>query len=219
LFRINTAFKKIQSGEPVTGTAYDAGFESLSGFGDSFKSVFGISPNQSKKIRVIDLKRIETRLGTMIACAVEEGICLLEFSDRKMLETELKALAKSLNARLVQGANPHFDLLEQELAGYFDAQRKTFTVPLFPVGTDFQKEVWTMLQTIPYGQTRSYQEQARALQKPAHVRALANANGMNKISILIPCHRVIGSNGQLTGYGGGLWRKQFLLELEGMEHG
>jgi len=89
-----------------------------------------------------------------------------------------------------------------------------FTVPLAPVGTDFQKKVWEILRTIPYGTTRSYQQQADILGNPKAVRAVANANGLNKISIIIPCHRVIGTNGTLTGYGGGIWRKQKLLELE-----
>nr|WP_284459721.1 methylated-DNA--[protein]-cysteine S-methyltransferase [Chryseobacterium sp.] len=163
---------------------------------------------------MIDLKRIETMLGTMIACADENGICLLEFSDRKALPTELKSISKDLNANIVQGENPHFITLEKELSEYFEGRRTTFTVPLSPVGTSFQKQVWDILQTIPYGTTRSYQDQADILGNPKSVRAVANANGFNKISIIIPCHRVIGSNGQLTGYGGGIWRKQKLLELE-----
>ena len=105
MFRINSAFKKIQNGESVTHTAYDSGFESLSGFGESFKSIFGVSPKNGKLQRIIDLKRIETPLGTMLACATEEGICLLEFTDRKMLETELKSIAKLLNASIIQGSN------------------------------------------------------------------------------------------------------------------
>ncbi|QNL48199.1 bifunctional transcriptional activator/DNA repair protein Ada [Olivibacter sp. SDN3] len=214
MFRINTAFKQIQQGSTVTDTAFSSGFESLSGFGDRFKSVFGLSPNNSRKIKIIDLKRIETKLGTMIACAVEEGVCLLEFTDRKMLETELKALAKSMEATIVQGENKHFPMLETQLEEYFEGERRTFDIPLCLTGTKFQQEVWRTLQTIPYGKTRTYKEQALALQKPLGVRAVAMANGMNKLAIVIPCHRVIGSGGQLTGYGGGLWRKQFLLQLE-----
>jgi AraC family transcriptional regulator of adaptative response/methylated-DNA-[protein]-cysteine methyltransferase len=198
----------------VTSAAFDTGYESLSGFTDSFKNIFGVSPKNSKTQSVIDLKRIETPLGTMYACAVKEGICLLEFSDRKMLETELKALAKLLNATIVQGENEHFKILEQQLVEYFDGRRKIFTVKLLTPGSDFQKSVWEALQNIPYGSTRSYKKQAIAIGKPESIRAVANANGMNRISILVPCHRVIGSDGQLTGYGGGLWRKRFLLELE-----
>nr|WP_262915765.1 methylated-DNA--[protein]-cysteine S-methyltransferase [Chryseobacterium taklimakanense] len=160
------------------------------------------------------MKRIETPLGTMIACADENGICMLEFSDRKALPTELKEISKHFNANIIQGENPHLRTLESELAEYFEGKRKEFTVPLSPVGTEFQKNVWEVLRKIPYGTTRSYLEQAQILGNPQAVRAVANANGLNKISIIIPCHRVIGKNGKLTGYGGGIWRKQKLLELE-----
>lgn len=214
VFRLNTAFKKIQQGENIMETAYDSGFESLSGFNESFKSIFGASPKNSKNQKIIDLKRIETPIGTMYAAAVEEGICMLEFTDRKMLETEFKDLAKSLNATIVQGENRHFKTLEKELSEYFQGYRKNFTVSLSPVGTDFQKSVWQVLMKIPYGETWNYKKQSEVLGDVKKVRAVANANGMNKISILIPCHRVIGSNGTLTGYGGGIWRKQKLLELE-----
>ena len=214
MFRLNTAFKKIQQGENIMETAYDSGFESLSGFNESFKTIFGVSPKNSKTQKIIDLKRIETPIGTMYAAATVEGICMLEFTDRKMLETEFKDLAKSLNAIIIQGENPHFIPLEKELAEYFLGKRTEFTVPLSPVGTDFQKSVWKILMKIPYGETWNYKKQSEILGDAKKVRAVANANGMNKISILIPCHRVIGSNGTLTGYGGGIWRKQKLLELE-----
>ncbi|EKB48273.1 bifunctional transcriptional activator/DNA repair enzyme AdaA [Cecembia lonarensis] len=214
MFRINSAFKKIQNGERVTHTAFETGFESLSGFGDSFKNIFGVSPKNGKHQSIIELKRIETPLGTMLACATNQGICLLEFTDRKMLETELKSIAKLLNATIIQGNNKHFELLEKQLDEYFAGQRMTFDIPLHTPGTVFQNKVWAALQSIPYGQTISYKEQAIAIESPESVRAVANANGMNRISILIPCHRVIGSDGQLTGYGGGLWRKKYLLELE-----
>ncbi|AKK73877.1 XRE family transcriptional regulator [Chryseobacterium gallinarum] len=212
--KLNTAFKKIQQGESVTGVAFEVGYESLSGFNESFKNIFGVSPKNNTMEKIIDLKRIETILGTMIACADENGICLLEFSDRKALPTELKSISRYYNANIIQGENPHFTTLEKELTEYFEGKRSIFTVPLSPVGTAFQKKVWEILQGIPYGSTRSYQEQADILGSPQSVRAVANANGLNKISIIIPCHRVIGSNGQLTGYGGGIWRKQKLLELE-----
>lgn len=214
MFKINSAFKKLQQGENVLDVALDNGYESLSGFNDSFKNVFGVSPKNSKMQKIVDLKRIETPLGTMIACANENGICMLEFSDRKALPTELKEISKHFDANIVQGENPHFKTLEKELEEYFEGKLKDFTVPLAPVGTDFQKKVWKILRTIPYGTTRTYQQQADILGNPKAVRAVANANGLNKISIIIPCHRVIGSNGTLTGYGGGIWRKQKLLELE-----
>lgn len=214
MFRINSAFKQIQNGEAVTSIAFEAGYESLSGFNDSFKSIFGASPSNSKQKQIIDITRLETPLGTMFACATENGICLLEFSDGKMLETEFKSLSKILNGTIVQGANKYFDMLGQQLTEYFEGRRKEFSVPLCTPGTKFQQAVWKVLQNVPYGKTRSYQQQANELNKPGAVRAVAHANGMNRISILIPCHRIIGSDGQLTGYGGGLWRKKWLLDLE-----
>ncbi len=214
MFKINSAFKKLQNGESVTDTAFDSGYESLSGFNESFKNIFGVSPKQSMTEKIINLKRIETPLGTMIACADENGICMLEFSDRKALPTELKDISKYFDANIIQGENPHFKTLEKELKEYFAGKLKDFTIPLSPVGTDFQKKVWEVLRKIPYGTTRSYSQQAEILGNPKAVRAVANANGLNKISIIIPCHRVIGSDGTLTGYGGGIWRKQKLLELE-----
>ncbi len=214
MFRINTAFKKIQNGETVTDAAFSSGYESLSGFTDSFKSVFGVSPKNSKNQQIIDLTRIETPLGPMYACAVASGICLLEFTDRKMLETELKDLSKRWNATIVQGDNTHFGPLKQQLQEYFDRKRTRFDIPLVTPGTDFQQMVWQELQRIPYGTTRSYKKQAAILEQPTAIRAVANANGMNRIAIIIPCHRVIGENGDLTGYAGGLWRKKWLLELE-----
>lgn len=209
-----TAFKKIQNGATVTATACDIGYESLSGFHDSFKSILGVSPSNSKSQQVIDFTRLETPLGTMFACACDRGICLLEFTDRKNIEMQFQSLTKLLNATIMQGTNKHFDLLISQLNEYFAGKRQEFSVPLFVPGTEFQQAVWQALQNIPYGSTRSYQQQANAMNNPAAVRAVANANGKNRICILIPCHRVIGSDGQLTGYAGGLWRKKWLLELE-----
>lgn len=214
MLRINTAFKKIKNGESVTTAAYDTGYDSLSGFNDSFKSVFGLSPSNSRIKQVLDLSRMDTPLGPMISCANEQGICLLEFTDRRMLGSEFKDIAKRLNASITPGDNPHFERLKTQLSEYFEGKRKQFDVPLFTPGSEFQQTVWTQLQTIPYASTRSYKEQAAAIGKPDAVRAVANANGMNRIAIVIPCHRVIGSDGKLTGYGGGLWRKKYLLDFE-----
>lgn len=214
MYRINTAFKKLQTGTSVTDIAFDSGYESLSGFNDSFKKVFGVSPKNSKETHVIDFIRIETDLGTMVACATDKGVCLLEFSDRKGLETELKQLAKYHNANIVQGQNKYFKQLKEELDAYFEGRLKEFNVPLDISGTDFQKQVWQALVEIPYGTTSSYLRQAEVLGNPLSVRAVANANGMNKIAIIIPCHRVVGSDGSLTGYAGGLWRKRKLIDLE-----
>jgi AraC family transcriptional regulator of adaptative response/methylated-DNA-[protein]-cysteine methyltransferase len=158
--------------------------------------------------------KIESPLGELLAGATEEGICLLEFSDRRRASRECRDIMKLLGQPLEEGDNGHLQSLRKQLSEYFSGDLKKFTVPLVTPGTDFQQAVWNELLEIPFGTTRSYQEQANILNKPDSVRAVANANGMNRISIVIPCHRVIGSDGRLTGYGGGLKRKKWLLDHE-----
>ena len=162
----------------------------------------------------IDLKKINSPIGPLNIAATEDGICRLDFADKPTAGKRLEAFAKTLNAVITQNDNPHINELEVQLTEYFKGNRKQFTVKLFIKGTPFQKKVWAALQEIPYGSTCSYKEQSAAIGMSSAVRAVANANGANPISIVVPCHRVIGSNGLLTGYGGGLWRKKFLLELE-----
>jgi AraC family transcriptional regulator of adaptative response/methylated-DNA-[protein]-cysteine methyltransferase len=214
LLRINSAFGRIKHGEKVVESAYELGYESLSGFTESFKKSTGFSPSKSKQNNIISVTRILTPLGPMLAGATEEGICLLEFVERRMLETQIRRLKKLFNAEFVPGTNKHFDALAKQLKEYFDNKRNHFDVPLQLPGTDFQVKVWEELMKIPFGLTRSYKEQAIALNNPKAVRAVARANGDNRIAIIIPCHRVIGSDGKLVGYGGGVWRKQYLLNLE-----
>ena len=214
LLRINSAFGRIKHGEKVVESAYELGYESLSGFTESFKKSTGFSPSKSKQNNIISVTRILTPLGPMLAGATEEGICLLEFVDRRMLETQIRRLKKLFNAEFVPGTNKHFDVLAKQLKEYFDKNRIIFDVPLQLPGTEFQVKVWEELMKIPFGSSRSYKEQAIALNNPKAVRAVARANGDNRIAIIIPCHRVIGSNGELVGYGGGVWRKKYLLELE-----
>ncbi len=168
-------------------------------------------PDSSNDILIT---RINTPLGTMVAGGVEQGICLLEFEDRASLQKEISALTVYLNSSAVEGISKYTPLLINELELYFKGSLKTFSVPLVAPGTDFQIKVWNALKEIPYGETRSYSFQSEMIGSVKSVRAVANANGQNRISILIPCHRVIGSNGNLTGYGGGLHRKKWLLELE-----
>ncbi|MDH6342732.1 O-6-methylguanine DNA methyltransferase [Parabacteroides sp. PFB2-12] len=162
----------------------------------------------------VHITHMETELGLMIAAATEKGICMFEFADYKLIDLELRQVGEHFKAPLVQGVNPHFDTLRKQLEEYFKGERKEFDIPLDLVGTEFQKTVWLALLKIPYGCTTNYGKQAELIGKPSSVRAVANANGKNKISIILPCHRVIGADGSLTGYGGGLWRKKKLLELE-----
>jgi AraC family transcriptional regulator, regulatory protein of adaptative response / methylated-DNA-[protein]-cysteine methyltransferase len=168
---------------------------------------------------MITLTKIETPLGIMIAGATDDGVCLLEFNDRRMLPTEYKDLMRLLKTTFEEGENNYTTQLRNELNEYFEGSRKEFSIPLVTPGSDFQKSVWNELMNIPYGSTRSYMEQSVALGKPGAIRAVANANGKNRISIVIPCHRVIGSDGHLTGYGGGLKRKRWLLDHEKKQSG
>ena len=170
--------------------------------------------NTPSKPNTLLYERFDTPLGPMITIASEQGICLLEFGDRRMLETELNDLQKRLKAQLLPGRNQHTVQLLEELDGYYKGTLKTFTVPLVTPGTAFQNQVWEALKEIPYGEIESYQQMAQKIGNPNAVRAVGRANGMNRIGIIIPCHRVIGADGQLTGYGGGLWRKEWLLEHE-----
>lgn len=212
--RIGQAYGQIRAGGEVTAAAFDSGYQSLSGFGDSFKSTAGFSPENSLNKKLILTTRLLTPLGPMLAGVVDDRLCLLEFLDRPMLETQLKRITRAFNAAVVPGESELSTRLKVELDEYFAGRRTTFDIPLATRGTPFQEAVWQGLQAIPFGSTRSYTEQAAFIGKPAAVRAVAHANGDNRISILIPCHRVIGADGRLTGYGGGLWRKQYLLDLE-----
>lgn len=214
MLRINTAFNKISNGEAVTSTAFDTGYESLSGFNSSYQNIFGKSATQTGKKNVINIVRFTTPLGPMFGCATQKGVCLLEFTNRKMLESEFKNITKRLNAIILPGSNTYLEQMEQEIFEYFNGKRRTFTLALDTPGTKFQNSVWEILQEIPYGETLSYQQQAIRLNKPKAVRAVASANGYNRIAIVIPCHRVIGKDGNLRGYGGGLERKKWLLDFE-----
>ncbi|HYG14790.1 MAG TPA: methylated-DNA--[protein]-cysteine S-methyltransferase [Bacteroidia bacterium] len=214
MLRIFTAHSQLAGGDTVTDTAFETGYNSLSGFGDAFKNITGQPPSKAKNTGIINVTKILTPLGPMLACATDEGVCLVEFTDRRMLEYELKEIQRLLKATLVYGDNKHFEPLKQQLALYFEGKLKQFVLPLVMPGTEFQKAVWRMLQNIPYGTTKSYKQQAIAINNPNAVRAVARANGFNRLCIIIPCHRVIGDDGSLTGYGGGLWRKQWLLDLE-----
>lgn len=162
---------------------------------------------------------LDTPVGEMIAYASQNGICLLEFTDRKNMERQMKSLSALAELDINEEENSHIRLLKSELSQYFEGTLTHFSVELDMLGTDFQKRVWTQLLTIPYGQTVSYLQQATAMGIESGVRAVANANGANKIAIIIPCHRVIGTNKALTGYAGGLDRKRYLLNLESSDKG
>ncbi|MEQ1440388.1 methylated-DNA--[protein]-cysteine S-methyltransferase [Fontimonas sp. SYSU GA230001] len=215
--RMNTALQAIRRGESVIDLAIGHGFESESGFRAAFERSFGHTPADGSGASAVDPVRVawlDSPLGPLLAAARDAGIVLLEFTERRMLEAQFDALRRHFQVPLVPGDHPLLRQLKTELAEYFAGARRAFTLPLVYPGSDFQRAVWNALLQIPYGATRSYDDLARAVGRPGACRAVGTANGRNRIAILIPCHRVVNKNGQLGGYGGGLWRKQRLLDLE-----
>ena len=212
--RLTEALGHIRAGGNVTQAAGDIGYDSLSGFNEAFQKFAGQAPTRLGDAPVVHVTRIDTPIGPMVAGATADHVVLLEYVDRRMLPAQVARIAKALGCVFAPGETGLLVTLRRQLDEYFSGVRKSFDVPLLTPGTDFQMKVWEALRRIPTGSTRSYLEVARAIGNPAAVRAVARANGDNRIAIIIPCHRVIGSNGQLVGYGGGLWRKQRLLELE-----
>lgn len=157
---------------------------------------------------------IDTAIGPLVLGATDTAVCLLEFTEPNRLEKQLNLLRRSLDAQLVRGRSPLLIRLETQLAEYFAGARKRFELPLEYRGTPFQERVWSALLEISYGDTWSYLQLAKRVGDSGASRAVGTANGMNRIAIIIPCHRVVNSNGALGGYGGGLERKQWLLDLE-----
>ena len=214
--RINTAFGAMQDGNSVLEASLESGYSSVSGFSAAFDKTIGAAPGRTKRKKTNKLvyRRFDAPLGPMVVIASGEGVCLLEFGDRRMLESELQDLERRLNAVILPGSNVFTEIAIREITEYFEGTRKDFTVRLHTPGTLFQQRVWGALREIPYGVIRSYGEIAAQIVEPKAVRAVGAANGMNRIAIIIPCHRVIGADGALTGYGGGLWRKDWLLKHE-----
>jgi AraC family transcriptional regulator of adaptative response/methylated-DNA-[protein]-cysteine methyltransferase len=212
--RLAGALGQLRRGVDLDDVTWGSGWESASGFRDAFVRMFGTPPGKSVAASCVVTTMLDTPLGSMIAGAVDEGLCLLEFADRRMLEAQIKRLERLLRQPLVAGDQPHLRQARQELDRYFSGALQRFTVPLVLRGTPFEERVWRQLVQIPYGETCSYAELARRVDAPGAQRAVGRANGMNRISIVIPCHRVVNSDGKLGGYGGGLWRKHWLLELE-----
>ena len=212
--RMSKALDALRHGARLDEAAADHGFSSLSGFRDAFSRAFGAPPGQNREAAAVRAGWIATPLGPMIAGATDDGVCLLEFSDRQRIATQLEALRRRWDCAIVPGDSPHLARLAEELAQYFARERREFSVPIVLEGSPFQLRVWRGLQRIPYGETRSYEELACSLGAPAAQRAVGRANGLNRIAIVVPCHRVVNKSGKLGGYGGGLWRKQFLLDLE-----
>ncbi|OFW35297.1 MAG: XRE family transcriptional regulator [Acidobacteria bacterium RIFCSPLOWO2_12_FULL_67_14] len=214
--RLSGALRQLKSGEPLDDVALGTGWESHSGFREAFTKTFGAAPGAARRLpdAAVVMTTIDTPLGPMVAGATDAGLCLLEFTDRRMLEAQMRRLQSLLKQPLVPGDHPHLALAREELARYFDRMLTEFTVPLVFRGTPFEERVWQELCRIPYGKTESYAGLAARVGSPSAQRAVGRANGMNRLAIVIPCHRVVNSDGKLGGYGGGLWRKHWLLGLE-----
>jgi AraC family transcriptional regulator of adaptative response/methylated-DNA-[protein]-cysteine methyltransferase len=212
--RVRAGLDTLKRGEAVISAQLDAGYESSTAFRSAVARLLGCAPSALDAGSPLLADWIETPLGAMIAVASAHALHLLEFTDRKSLPREIQALVKSTGGRLGVGRRPPTDRIEAELAAYFDGRSAQFDTPLAPLGTPFQRTVWDQLRRVPAGRTRSYGEIAVALGRPSAARSVARANGANPIALAIPCHRVIGADGGLTGYGGGLWRKQKLIEIE-----
>ncbi len=212
--RLGKAIGRIKQGDDITGSAYLHGFESVSGFRDAVKQLIGNSAGKSREVEVVTINRILTPLGPMIAGATDDGLCLLEFADRRMLETQFKRLTKLLQCSFVIGNNKFIEQVSTEINCYFQGTLTEFKVPIILAGSEFQQSVWRELMKIPFGQTSSYEDIARRINNPRGIRAVATANGDNRLAVIVPCHRVIGKDGKLHGYGGGLWRKKWMIEHE-----
>ncbi|EFI85078.1 bifunctional transcriptional activator/DNA repair enzyme AdaA [Listeria grayi] len=212
--RLGLGLKYIRKGEKVIDAQYESGYESSNGFRDAFTKTMGTIPTNSKEVTLLNSAWLETKLGPMLAISDEDSLVLLEFVDRRGLENEIKRLRSRLNAAIIPSKTPIIEAIEKELELYFDGELQDFKTPLRLIGSEFQQTVWKALQEIPIGTSISYKKLAENIGRPTASRAVARANGTNQLAIIIPCHRVINTNGELGGYAGGLDRKEWLLNHE-----
>lgn len=213
-YQMGEALSQIRRGAKVISAQLDQGYSSASGFWSAFRNMMGEPPNKASHVRVIKADWIETPLGPLLALADEQELYLLDFADHKGLEKEILAVRRSTDSVVIPGENPIIQQVKKELKDYFSGTSLQFTVPFKMNGTPFEKKVWMLLKTIPPGETWSYQKLASLLNNPKACRAVGNANGRNRLVIIVPCHRVVRADGRLGGYGGGAWRKRWLLEHE-----
>ena len=210
--RLSSAFTQLRNGAPKEDVMLGNGFNSYSGFDAALSRTFGKAGRPTADC--IRMTMIETPIGPMVAAANDKGVCLLEFADRRGLEASYNDMRKRFATAVLPGENEILKKLRAELGKYFAGELRNFSTPVFLRGTDFQENVWRELRKIPHGETASYEEIAGRVGNVRAVRAVARANGTNRVCILIPCHRVIAKDGTLSGYGGGVWRKRLLLDLE-----
>ncbi|WP_111558282.1 bifunctional transcriptional activator/DNA repair enzyme AdaA [Paracoccus sediminilitoris] len=212
--RLRQGMGRLNQGGRMIDAQLDSGFDSASGFRRAFAQLFGHPPHQMTSDADLLADWLDTPLGGMIAIADTQALHLLEFVDRKALPAGLRRLSVMTGRRIGLGRTGITDMTEAALQDYFAGRAGRLQVPVRLAGTAFQMRVWQELQAIPAGQTRSYAQLATAIGQPSGVRAVAGANGANRLALVVPCHRVIGADGTLTGYAGGLWRKEKLIALE-----
>ncbi|GAB4391365.1 MAG: trifunctional transcriptional activator/DNA repair protein Ada/methylated-DNA--[protein]-cysteine S-methyltransferase [Gammaproteobacteria bacterium] len=211
--RMGLAMKHIKAGKMVIDSQLAAGYQSASGFYDAFTRIMGAAPTKLTHC-VLKAAWLDTQLGPMVAIADDTGLYLLEFIDRRGLEREIERLRQKLHAAIIPGETTITQQIHTEITSYFAGKQVHFKTSLHLIGSTFQQQVWHALMQIPAGETRTYTQLAQTINQPSAVRAVGRANGANQLSIIVPCHRIIGVNGDLTGYGGGIQRKQWLLEHE-----
>ncbi|MBD9528499.1 bifunctional transcriptional activator/DNA repair enzyme AdaA [Paracoccus sp. PAR01] len=212
--RLREGFETLVDTGRVIAAQQDAGFDSPSAFRAAFARILGCAPADLTQGGLLVADWIATPLGDMVAVCSQTHLHLLEFIERKALPTELQKLSETTPGGIGIGRNRITEQARSELQAFFDGRLPRFETPIHQPGSAFSREVWAELRRIPAGETRSYAQLAEAIGRPSATRAVARANGANQIALMVPCHRVIGADGSLTGYGGGLWRKQRLLEIE-----
>jgi len=212
--RLQEGFSTLAGGGKVIDAQLTAGFESPSAFREAFARILGQAPGAFSQKPLLHADWVASPLGPLIAVADRTQLHLLEFLDRKAFPAEFRKLQTYARGEIGFGRTEVTDQIQAELDRFFAGKGARFETKLALHGAPFTRDVWRELLTIPAGETRSYSEIAEAIGKPAAVRAVARANGANQLALIVPCHRVIGADGSLTGYGGGLWRKQRLIELE-----
>ncbi len=213
--RLGQAFSRIAEGAGILDAALDADFDSVSGFCDALRRATGSSPRQARELPALQVAQVPSPLGPLMVAGDAQAVHLVEFWDRRMLETQFAVLEKRLGVVFFPGETEPMRQMRDELAAYFAGNLRRFETPLRFPGSTHQEQVWRALLDVPYGETWTYGQLAASVGRPAAVRAVARAVGENRLAVVLPCHRIVGAGGQLTGYGGGLWRKRFLLALEG----
>jgi AraC family transcriptional regulator of adaptative response/methylated-DNA-[protein]-cysteine methyltransferase len=211
--RLGLAVSRLRQGGSVLDAQLDAGYESGSGFREAVGRLIGDAPIRTAARPILVARWLDTPIGAMLAVADETGLHLLEFSERQALPGEIARLKERVGP-ICFGQSKVIEALEHQLGQYFSGRQAAFDVPVVQRDTAFEARVWEALRQVPSGQTRSYGEIARSIGRPDAPRAVARANGANQVAILVPCHRIVGADGSLTGYGGKIWRKQWLLEHE-----